>query len=130
MSAAGAHQLRVILERRDPKVTQYTDTVLEGFKPQPDGSVVTTDATFIALEGLRSRYQALGRRIAKVKGGGKARRSILTALAQIDQGMAQFIAASHLTFSIEKVNAMEAARQTMQVATDRLRKIEKGLPKK
>jgi hypothetical protein len=129
VSAAGRRQLRVILERRDPKVKQFTDVVLEGVKPQADGSVVFTDATFTALDGLRLRYRALGKRIARVKGGGRAKRSILAALAQIDQGMSEFIAASHLTFSTEKVQLMQAADQTMRAAADRLRRIQKGLPK-
>jgi hypothetical protein len=129
MSAAGERRLRAVLERRDPKVKQYTDTVLEGFKPQADGSVVFTEATFAALEGLRSRYKKLGKRVAKVKDGGKAKRTILRALAEFDQAMVQFIAASHITFSTEKLQAMAAADQAMRHATDRLKKTQKGLAK-
>jgi hypothetical protein len=129
MSATGRRRLRVLLERPDPKVKQFTDAVLEGVKPQADGSVVFTDATFTALEGLRQRYGALGKRIARVKGGGRAKRSILAALAQIDQGMSELIAASHLTFSTEKVALMQEADQAMRAGADRLRRIQKGLAK-
>lgn len=122
-------ELRKILDRRDGKLKRYLKAIDQDFKPNPDGSITFSTRTFEALDKLRRRYRAIGRRIADVNGGGNAKSALLSAFERIDEAMNEFESAAQIGFSVEQVEALGAAAQKMDRAVGKVKKIRKGLPK-
>lgn len=128
MSAAG-RELRQILDRPDRNITRYTKVLVADAKPNKDGSITFSSRTFDAGTKLRTRYRVIRTRIAAVDGGGKARRALLAAFDDIDEGMADFASAARIGFSVEQAAALQAAAQKVDRGASRVRKVRKGLPK-
>ena len=78
---------------------------------------------------MRSRYQAVARKVARVNGGGRTKKALLADLAAIDSSLAQFTLAMNTTFSVEQIVAVQASGKQFTAAAKRIKKRVKRLPK-
>ena len=128
MSAGG--DLRRVFEKKDRKLTEAMRVVDTELAPTEAGVVATTEGTLVALGTIRTRYQAVARKVARVNGGGRTKKALLADLAEIDSSLAQFTLAMNTRFSVEQVVAVQASGEQFTAAAKRLKKRIKRLPKR
>ena len=120
-------KLLEIFEKKDAGLINAVKTVSRDLKPPETGGVVVNEGTLIALTTVRDRYAAIARKVSNVSGGGKAKRDLLKALAEIDAALAQFTLAMNTTFSLDQIVAMDAAGAQVGAASRKLNKVVKRL---
>jgi predicted anti-sigma-YlaC factor YlaD len=121
--------LRRIFDKRDRKLSAALKIVGADLAPSPTGGVATSEGTLVALQTVRARYRAVAAKVAKVKGGGRAKRALLADLAAIDAALVQFTLAMNTTFSVEQIVAVQTSAEQFSAAERRIRRRVKRLPK-
>ena len=123
------NDLRRIFDKKDRKLTEAMKIVDTDLAPTEAGQVASNEGTLVALGTIRSRYAAVARKVARVKGGGRTKKALLADLATIDSSLAQFTLAMNTTFSVEQVVAVQASGAEFTAAAKRIKKRVKKLPK-
>ena len=125
MSAAG--QLLEIIERPDPALGSVARAISAVFRPDPDGGVAVTPKTLRTFDRARERTAHTRRRIEAVEGGGRAKRELLAALAEIEAGIAQLADAAAITFSTQQVDMLADAARKISVGTQAVKRVQRRL---
>ena len=125
MSASG--QLLDILERPDPALGSVARAISTVFTPDPDGGITVTPKTLRTFERARERTAHTRRRIEAVDGGGRAKRELLAALAQIEAGIAQLAGAAEITFSTQQVDMLGDAARRISAGTEAINRVHRRL---
>jgi len=103
-----------LIEQRDPKLDRALKVLRVALRPDEDGAITLDEAAYDALKQVRARYRSLARRIAAVRGGGRTRKRLLKALADIDEGLVQFSLAVRISLSREQRTAMQTASDRVE----------------
>ena len=89
-------KLRAIIERGDAAAAKLMRAIVNDLKPDDDRSVTIKYSSIDKVEELRDLYDDLGKRIAKVSGGGKVKDQLLVGVRQFEEGLAQFSLAAQI----------------------------------
>jgi hypothetical protein len=115
-------ELRAILERGEAAAAKLMRGIVDDVKPADDRSVTIKFSSIDKVDDLRKLYDELGKRVARVSGGGKAKDQLLAGVRQFEEGLAQFSLAAQITYSTEQIEAFEAAGHSLKIAMRKLRK--------